>query len=656
MAENQNTANNYSASNIQVLEGLEAVRKRPAMYIGDISEKGLHHLVNETVDNSIDEAMAGYCTDIEVTINEDNSITVEDNGRGIPVDMHEKLHKSALEVVMTVLHAGGKFDKGSYKVSGGLHGVGVSCGNALSTHMLSQVFRGGKIYQQEYEKGKPLYSVKVVGETNKRGTRQQFWPDPTIFTHTIYKWDIIANRMRELAFLNAGIKITLRDLRPDEEGKTKEQVFHAKDGLKEFVRYVDRHRTHLFDDVIYLKTEKQGIPIEIAVMYNTDYSENIHSYVNNINTIEGGTHLTGFRMALTRTLKAYAEADPAISKQIEKAKVEIAPEDFREGLTAVISIKVAEPQFEGQTKTKLGNSEVQGAVQQAVNEALSDYLEEHPDEAKRICEKVVLAATARIAARKARESVQRKNFMTGGGLPGKLADCSMKDPKECEIFLVEGDSAGGSAKQGRDRFRQAILPLRGKILNVEKVQWHKVFEAESVMNIIQSIGVRFGVDGEDSKEANTDKLRYDKIIIMTDADVDGSHIDTLIMTLFYRFMPKVIEEGHLYIATPPLYKCTYRSKVSEYCYTEQQRQAFIDKYGEGTEDKNIHTQRYKGLGEMNPEQLWETTMDPATRLLKQVTIENAAQADEIFSMLMGDDVEPRREFIEQNATYANIDA
>ena len=656
MAENQNTANNYSASNIQVLEGLEAVRKRPAMYIGDISEKGLHHLVNETVDNSIDEAMAGYCTDIEVTINEDNSITVEDNGRGIPVDMHEKLHKSALEVVMTVLHAGGKFDKGSYKVSGGLHGVGVSCVNALSTHMLSQVFRGGKIYQQEYEKGKPLYPVKVVGETNKRGTRQQFWPDPTIFTHTVYKWDIIANRMRELAFLNAGIKITLKDLRPDEEGKTKEQVFHAKDGLKEFVRYVDRHRTHLFDDVIYLKTEKQGIPIEIAVMYNTDYSENIHSYVNNINTIEGGTHLTGFRMALTRTLKAYAEADPTISKQIEKAKVEIAPEDFREGLTAVISIKVAEPQFEGQTKTKLGNSEVQGAVQQAVNEALADYLEEHPDEAKRICEKVVLAATARIAARKARESVQRKNFMTGGGLPGKLADCSMKDPKECEIFLVEGDSAGGSAKQGRDRFRQAILPLRGKILNVEKVQWHKVFEAESVMNIIQSIGVRFGVDGEDSKEANTDKLRYDKIIIMTDADVDGSHIDTLIMTLFYRFMPKVIEEGHLYIATPPLYKCTYRSKVSEYCYTEQQRQAFIDKYGEGTEDKNIHTQRYKGLGEMNPEQLWETTMDPATRLLKQVTIENAAQADEIFSMLMGDDVEPRREFIEQNATYANIDA
>ena len=656
MEENQNTENNYSASNIQVLEGLEAVRKRPAMYIGDISEKGLHHLVNETVDNSIDEAMAGYCTDIEVTINEDESITVQDNGRGIPVDMHEKLHKSALEVVMTVLHAGGKFDKGSYKVSGGLHGVGVSCVNALSTHMMSQVFRNGKIYQQEYEKGKPLYPVKVVGETNLRGTRQQFWPDPTIFTTTHYQWDIIARRMRELAYLNAGIRITLRDLRPDEEGKTKEEVFHAKDGLKEFVRYVDRHRQHLFDDVIYLKTEKNNIPIEVAVMYNTDYSENIHSYVNNINTIEGGTHLTGFRMALTRTLKAYAEADPTISKQIEKAKVDIAPEDFREGLTAVISIKVAEPQFEGQTKTKLGNSEVQGAVQQAVNEALSYYLEEHPTEAKQICEKVVLAATARIAARKARESVQRKTVMTGGGLPGKLADCSNKDPKNCEIFLVEGDSAGGSAKQGRDRSTQAILPLRGKILNVEKVQWHKVFEAESVMNIIQSIGVRFGVDGEDSKEANTEKLRYDKIIIMTDADVDGSHIDTLIMTLFYRFMPKVIQEGHLYIATPPLYKCTYK-KFSEYCYTEQQRQAFIDKYVDGRDDdKALHTQRYKGLGEMNPSQLWETTMDPKSRLLKQVTIENAAEADEIFSMLMGDDVETRREFIEKNATYANIDA
>ena len=647
----------YSASNIQVLEGLEAVRKRPAMYIGDISEKGLHHLVNETVDNSIDEAMAGYCTHIEVTINEDNSITVQDNGRGIPVDEHEKLHKSALEVVMTVLHAGGKFDKGSYKVSGGLHGVGVSCVNALSTHMLSQVFRDGKIYQQEYESGKPMYPVKVVGETDKRGTRQQFWPDGNIFTTTEYKYDIIAKRMRELAYLNAGITITLTDMRPDEEGNTRSEVFHAKDGLKEFVRYVDRHRTHLFDDVIYLKTEKQGIPIEVAVMYNTDYAENIHSYVNNINTIEGGTHLVGFRMALTRTLKKYADADPVISKQIEKAKIEIAGEDFREGLTAVISIKVAEPQFEGQTKTKLGNSEVAGAVQQAVGEALAYYLEEHPKEAKQICDKVILAATARIAARKARESVQRKNPMTGGGLPGKLADCSNKDPKACEIFLVEGDSAGGSAKQGRDRYTQAILPLRGKILNVEKVMWHKVFESESVMNIIQSIGVRFGVDGEADKEANIDKLRYDKIIIMTDADVDGSHIDTLIMTLFYRFMPKVIQDGHLYIATPPLYQCTYKNKAKEYCYTEQQRQAFIDKWGDGTDDgKNIHTQRYKGLGEMNPEQLWETTMNPETRLLKQVTIENAAEADEIFSMLMGDDVEPRREFIEKNATYANIDA
>ena len=654
MAEIQKTENNYSASNIQVLEGLEAVRKRPAMYIGDISEKGLHHLVNETVDNSIDEAMAGYCSHIEVTINEDESITVQDNGRGIPVDEHKKLHKSALEVVMTVLHAGGKFDKGSYKVSGGLHGVGVSCVNALSTHMKSQVFRDGKIYQQEYEKGKPLYPVKVVGETELRGTRQQFWPDPTIFTTTHYQWDIVARRMRELAFLNAGIKITLRDLRPNEEGKTREEVFHAKDGLKEFVRYVDRHRTHLFDDVIYLKTEKQGFPIEVAIMYNTDYSENIHSYVNNINTIEGGTHLTGFRAALTRTLKAYADNDPVISKQIEKAKIEIAGEDFREGLTAVISIKVAEPQFEGQTKTKLGNSEVAGAVQQAVGEALTNYLEENPKEAKMICDKVILAATARIAARKARESVQRKNPLTGGGLPGKLADCSNRDPKKCEIFLVEGDSAGGSAKQGRDRYTQAILPLRGKILNVEKVMWHKVFESESVMNIIQSIGVRFGVEGEEDKEANIDKLRYDKIIIMTDADVDGSHIDTLIMTLFFRYFPQVIQQGCLYIATPPLYLCT-KGKAKEYCWTDQQRQKFIDTYGGGSENA-VHTQRYKGLGEMNPEQLWETTMNPENRMLKQVHLENAAEADYIFSMLMGEDVGPRRDFIEKNATYANIDA
>ena len=658
MTEEQlNQEQNYSASNIQVLEGLEAVRKRPAMYIGDISEKGLHHLVNETVDNSIDEAMAGYCTHIEVTINEDGSITVQDNGRGIPVDEHEKMHKSALEVVMTVLHAGGKFDKGSYKVSGGLHGVGVSCVNALSTHMMSQVFRNGHIYQQEYEKGKPLYDVKIVGDTDQTGTRQQFWPDPTIFTTTEYKYDIIARRMRELAYLNAGITITLTDLRPDEEGNLKQpEVFHAKEGLKEFVRYVDRHRTSIIGEPICLKTEKDGVPIEVALLYNSDYSENIHSYVNNINTIEGGTHLTGFRIALARTLKKYADEDDQLRKQIEKAKIEVAQDDFREGLTAIISVKVAEPQFEGQTKTKLGNSEVNGAVQKAVGEAMTNFLEENPKEAHTICEKVILAATARIAARKARESVQRKNPMTGGGLPGKLADCSEKDPKVCEIFLVEGDSAGGSAKQGRDRHFQAILPLRGKILNVEKVQWHRVFEAESVMNIIQSIGVRFGVDGEDSKEANIDKLRYDKIIIMTDADVDGSHIDTLIMTLFYRFMPKVIQEGHLYIATPPLYKCTFK-KFSEYCYTEQQRQAFIDKYVAGDENATaLHTQRYKDLGEMNPEQLWETTMNPENRLLKQVTIENAAEADEIFSMLMGDDVEPRRQFIEKNATYANIDA
>ncbi|MBR4573064.1 MAG: DNA topoisomerase (ATP-hydrolyzing) subunit B [Prevotella sp.] len=657
MEENQTKVKNYDGSSIQVLEGLEAVRKRPAMYIGDISEKGLHHLVNETVDNSIDEAMAGYCTDIQVVINEDNSITVEDNGRGIPVDEHPKMHKSALEVVMTVLHAGGKFDKGSYKVSGGLHGVGVSCVNALSTHMLSQVFRDGKIYQQEYEKGKPLYPVKVVGETEKRGTRQQFWPDGSIFTDTVYKYDIIARRMRELAFLNAGITITLTDMRPNEEGNLrKPETFHAKEGLKEFVRYVDRHRTSIIGEPICLKTEKAGIPIEIALLYNNDYSENIHSYVNNINTIEGGTHLTGFRVALARSLKKYADEDDQLRKQMDKAKIEVAPDDFREGLTAIISVKVAEPQFEGQTKTKLGNKEVNGAVQQAVGEAMNNYLEEHPKEAHTICEKVILAATARIAARKARESVQRKNPMSGGGLPGKLADCSSRDPKKTEIFLVEGDSAGGSAKQGRDRHTQAILPLRGKILNVEKVQWHKVFEAESVSIILQAIGVRFGVDGEDSKEANIDKLRYDKIIIMTDADVDGSHIDTLIMTLFFRFMPKVIQEGHLYIATPPLYQCTYKNH-KEYCYTEEDRIKFIQTYCDGdADDSRLHTQRYKGLGEMNPEQLWDTTMNPETRLLKQVTIQNAAEADEIFSMLMGDDVEPRRQFIEENATYANIDA
>ena len=646
-----NSGSNYSASSIQVLEGLEAVRKRPAMYIGDISEKGLHHLVYEVVDNSIDEALAGYCTHIEVTINEDNSITVQDNGRGIPVDFHEKEKKSALEVVMTVLHAGGKFDKGSYKVSGGLHGVGVSCVNALSTHMTTNVFRNGKIYQQEYECGKPLYPVKEIGTTELRGTKQTFWPDASIFTATEYKYNILQARLRELAYLNKGITITLTDKREiEEDGSYKSEVFHSDEGVKEFVRFLNSTNTPLFDDVIYLNTEKQGVPIECAIMYNTGFRENLHSYVNNINTIEGGTHEGGFRAALTRVLKKYAEE----SKALEKAKVEISGEDFREGLIAVISVKVAEPQFEGQTKTKLGNSEVSGAVQQAVGEALSNYLEEHPKEAKIIVDKVVLAATARIAARKARESVQRKSPMGGGGLPGKLADCSSRVAEECELFLVEGDSAGGSAKQGRSRQFQAILPLRGKILNVEKAMWHKAFESDEVNNIIQALGIRFGVEEEDSKKANIEKLRYHKVIIMTDADVDGSHIDTLIMTLFYRYMPEIIQEGHLYIATPPLYKCT-KGKISEYCYTEDARQAFIQKYGDGSE-QGIHTQRYKGLGEMNPEQLWETTMNPETRILKQVQIENAAEADYIFSMLMGDDVAPRREFIEKNATYANIDA
>ena len=646
-----NAASNYSAENIQVLEGLEAVRKRPAMYIGDISAKGLHHLVYEVVDNSIDEALAGYCSHIEVYINEDNSITVQDNGRGIPVDWHEKEQRSALEVVMTVLHAGGKFDKGSYKVSGGLHGVGVSCVNALSTHMKTQVFRGGKVYQQEYSCGKPLYAVKTVGDADRTGTRQQFWPDRSIFTAHEYSYDVLANRMRELAFLNAGITITLTDLRDkDEEGKARTETFHSEEGLKEFVRFVDSSREHLFNDIIYLNTEKQGVPIEVAIMYNTSYSENIHSYVNNINTIEGGTHLAGFRTALTRTLKKYAED----TKALEKAKVEIAGEDFREGLTAVISIKVAEPQFEGQTKTKLGNSEVAGAVQQAVAETLTNYLEEHPKEAKMIVDKVVLAAQARIAARKARESVQRKNPMTGGGLPGKLADCSDKDPMNCELFIVEGDSAGGSAKQGRSRITQAILPIRGKIFNVERVMWHKAFEHEEVNNIIQALGVRFGLNPENSKEANYDKLRYYKTIIMTDADVDGSHIGTLLMTLFYRYMPELIENGHLFIATPPLYLCS-KGKNKRYCYDDADKDRFIAEFGNGNEN-SVSIQRYKGLGEMNPEQLWETTMNPETRLLKQVTIENAAAADYVFSMLMGEDVGPRREFIEKNATYANIDA
>ncbi len=648
---NKNSAANYSADSIQVLEGLEAVRKRPAMYIGDISEKGLHHLVYEVVDNSIDEAMAGYCTHIEVAINPGNSITVQDNGRGIPVDMHEKENKSALEVVMTVLHAGGKFNKDSYKVSGGLHGVGVSCVNALSKYMKTEVFRDGKHYVQTYACGKPLEDVHCVGETDIRGTRQTFQPDDTIFVVSEYQYEILATRLRELAYLNAGIKITLTDKRSaDENGNYKSDVFYSTEGLKEFVRYIDASRVPLIGDVIYLNTEKQGIPIEAAIIYNNGYSENVHSYVNNINTIEGGTHLAGFRRALTRTLKRYADD----TKMLEKAKVEISGEDFREGLTAVVSVKVAEPQFEGQTKTKLGNNEVTGAVDQAVGEALAYYLEEHPKEAKMIVDKVILAATARIAARKARESVQRKSPMGGCGMPGKLADCSDKDPANCELFLVEGDSAGGSAKQGRKNKFQAILPLRGKILNVEKVMWHKAFESDEVNNIIQALGVRFGLDPEDSKKANIEKLRYHKVIMMADADVDGAHIGTLIMTLFFRFMPEIIEGGYLYMAMPPLYLCS-KGKVKKYCYDDAEKDAFIQEYAGGNE-KDINIQRYKGLGEMNPEQLWETTMNPETRTLKQITIRDAQEADHIFSMLMGDDVGPRREFIEARATYANIDA
>ncbi len=648
---NKSSAANYSADSIQVLEGLEAVRKRPAMYIGDISEKGLHHLVYEVVDNSIDEAMAGFCTHINVTINPGNSITVQDNGRGIPVDMHEKEGRSALEVVMTVLHAGGKFNKDSYKVSGGLHGVGVSCVNALSKHMKTEVFRDGKHYVQNYSCGKPLEAVHCVGDTDIRGTKQTFQPDDSIFTVSEYQYQILATRLRELAYLNAGITITLTDMREaDENGNYKSETFYSTEGLKEFVRYIDSSRTPLISDVIYLNTEKNNIPIEVAIIYNTGYSENVHTYVNNINTIEGGTHLAGFRRALTRTLKKYADD----TKALEKAKVEISGEDFREGLTAIVSVKVAEPQFEGQTKTKLGNSEVTGAVDQAVGEALAYYLEEHPKEAKMVVDKVILAATARIAARKARESVQRKSPMSGCGMPGKLADCSDKDPANCELFLVEGDSAGGSAKQGRKNKFQAILPLRGKILNVEKVMWHKAFESDEVNNIIQAIGVRFGLDPEDSKKANIEKLRYHKIIMMADADVDGAHIGTLIMTLFYRYMPEIIEGGHLYKAMPPLYLCS-KGKVKKYCYDDKEKDAFVQEYAGGNE-KDINIQRYKGLGEMNPEQLWDTTMNPETRTLKQVTIRDAQEADYIFSMLMGDDVGPRREFIEKNATYANIDA
>ena len=640
----------YGASSIQVLEGLEAVRKRPAMYIGDIGIKGLHHLVYEVVDNSIDEAMAGHCDTINVTINENNSITVVDNGRGIPVDMHEKEGRSALEVVMTVLHAGGKFDKGSYKVSGGLHGVGVSCVNALSTLMHVEVSREGKLYMQEYSCGVPLAPVAEIGTSTSNGTLVNFMPDSSIFIESVYKWDILANRLRELSFLNAGITLTLTDKRiVNEDGTFKSEVFHSEEGLKEFVEYIDESREPLIDNIIHITTEKNGIPVKIAMTYNTSYNENIHSYVNNINTIEGGTHLAGFRRGLTRTLKKYAED----SKMLEKLKIEISGDDFREGLTAVISIKVAEPQFEGQTKTKLGNNEVIGSVDMAVGEALGNYLEENPKSARTIVEKVILAATARHAARKAREMVQRKSPLSGGGLPGKLADCADKDPEKCELFLVEGDSAGGTAKQGRSRQFQAILPLRGKILNVEKAMQHKVLESEEIRNIYTALGVTIGTE-DDSKALNIAKLRYHKIIIMTDADVDGSHIATLIMTFFFRHMKELIEQGYLYIATPPLYLCK-KGKVEEYCWTEQQRQAFIEKYGAGNEG-GIHTQRYKGLGEMNEIQLWDTTMNPEHRTLRQVTIENAATADHVFSMLMGDDVAPRRQFIEENATYAKIDA
>ena len=640
----------YSSKNIQVLEGLEAVRKRPAMYIGDTGEKGLHHLVYEVVDNSIDEALAGFCKNIEVVINEDNSICVTDDGRGIPVDYHEKEGKSALEVVLTVLHAGGKFDKGTYKVSGGLHGVGVSCVNALSSHLKAEIHRNGKIYIQEFSQGKPLGDIRETGTIDRTGTIISFKPDDTVFTVTQYKYDILANRLRELAFLNAGIYLTLTDKREKkEDGSFKSEVFHSNEGLKEFVRYIDKSKESMIHDVIHIVTEKQGIPVEVAMTYNTSYNESVFSYVNDINTIEGGTHLSGFRRGLTRTLKKYAED----SKLLEKAKVEIQGDDFREGLTAVISIKVAEPQFEGQTKTKLGNNEVMGAVDMAVGEALGYYLEEHPKEAKAIVDKVILAATARQAARKAREMVQRKSPFSGGGLPGKLADCSSKDAAECELFLVEGDSAGGTAKQGRDRNFQAILPLRGKILNVEKAMEHRVFESEDIQNIFKAMGVTIGTE-DDPKELNLSKLRYHKVIIMTDADVDGSHIATLILTFFFRRMRGLIEKGYVYLATPPLYLCK-KGKVEEYCWTEQQRQKFIDTYGGGNESQ-IHTQRYKGLGEMNDHQLWDTTMNPENRTLKQITIENAVEADSTFAMLMGEDVAPRRDFIEENATYANIDA
>lgn len=656
-AEDQNVvqpeAKKYQADNIQVLEGLEAVRKRPSMYIGDTSVRGLHHLVYEVVDNSIDEALAGYADKIYVTIEEDNSIRVEDNGRGIPVDMHEKMHKPALEVVLTVLHAGGKFDKGSYKVSGGLHGVGVSCVNALSDYLRAEIHRDGKVHMQEYAYGKPTCGLQVIGETDHTGTTIIFHPDATIFSETVYNYETLAGRLRDLAFLNAGITLTLTDMRVrDEEGNPRKDVFHSEEGLKEFVRYIDAGKEPLIKDIVHLNTEKNGVPIEVAFTYNTDFNENIYSYVNNINTIEGGTHLTGFRRGLTMTLKKYADDN----KMLDKLKIELSKEDFRDGLTAVISVKVAEPQFEGQTKTKLGNNEVMGVVQTAVSEALRNYLEEHPKQAKVIVDKVVLAAQARHAAQSARLRVQNKSPFAGAGLPGKLAPCKSRDAVECELFLVEGDSAGGSAKQGRNPHYQAILPLRGKILNVEKAQDHKVLASDEIVNIYKALGVTIGTE-EDSKEPNMTKLRYHKIVIMTDADVDGAHIATLLMTFFYRRMRPIIDNGYLYIATPPLYKCTLKGKknIEEYAWNDQQVQRFVDDRCGGDRNK-LNLQRYKGLGEMNPEQLWETTMDPENRMLKQVTLTNAAEADRTFAVLMGEDVAPRREFIETHATYANIDA
>jgi len=648
--ETANSSNgNYSADSIQVLEGLEAVRKRPSMYIGDTNEKGLHHLVYEVIDNSIDEALAGYCTNIDVIIHPDNSITVKDDGRGIPTEIHTKENKSALEVVMTVLHAGGKFDKDSYKVSGGLHGVGVSCVNALSSHLRAEIHRDGKVWEQEYSIGKPLYSARVIGDSDLHGTIVNFKPDDSIFLVTVYKYEILTARLRELAFLNAGINLSIIDERvTEEDGSFKKESFYSNAGLKEFVEYLDETRVSLIDNVIHISSDKTGIPVEIALQYNSSYSENIHSYVNNINTIEGGTHLTGFRRGLTRTLKNYADQSGMLSKM----KFEISGDDFREGLTAVVSVKVQEPQFEGQTKTKLGNSEVSLSVDQAVSDMLKNYLEENPKDARTIVNKVILAAQARHAARKAREMVQRKNALTGGGLPGKLTDCSEKDPSICEIFLVEGDSAGGTAKQGRDRRTQAILPLRGKILNVEKAMMHKIFENEEIKNIFTALGVTIGT-ADDSKALNMDKIRYHKVVIMTDADVDGSHIATLIMTFFFRYMNDLIKEGYLYIASPPLYLIK-KGKKEAYAWNDQQRLQLINEWADGNESA-VHTQRYKGLGEMNAEQLWSTTMNPEQRTLQQVTIENAAEADHIFSMLMGDDVPPRRKFIEDHATYAKID-